>query len=118
MPTSAPGFSSVRGRATVVMLGGPSGIGKTALLRQSLETLRAQEPAPLILAGRCFEFESVPYKALDAVIDELARELRAASPDEVPSDAWALAALFPTLRRLPAPLHDRAAFGAALEGNT
>jgi hypothetical protein len=29
----------------------------------------------MILAGRCFELESVPYKALDAIIDELARPL-------------------------------------------
>jgi hypothetical protein len=29
----------------------------------------------MILAGRCFELESVPYKALDAIIDERARRL-------------------------------------------
>jgi hypothetical protein len=93
------------GRA-VVLTRGPSGIGKSALLRCFLEELRRRKPEPMILAGRCFELESVPYKALDAIVDELARQLKRLPAIEaaalLPRDAKALTTLFPVLRQVPA----------------
>ncbi|HEY4181151.1 MAG TPA: AAA family ATPase [Kofleriaceae bacterium] len=90
-----------RGECRVASVLGPSGIGKSALLRRFLDDVRHRHPETLILTGRCFELESVPYKALDAVIDELARQLRRMRDDEVaelfPKDADALATLFPVL---------------------
>lgn len=80
------------GGSRVVLVRGPSGIGKSALLRRFLGGAQAT-----VLAGRCFELESVPYKALDAVIDELARQL-ARRPIELPPEIDALATLFPVLR--------------------
>jgi len=96
---------SAKGRSTVVLARGPSGIGKSALLRRFLDELKQRQPEAMILAGRCFELESVPYKALDAIVDELARQLRRLPDVEaaelLPRDAKALATLFPVLLQVP-----------------
>ncbi len=62
-------YQTVRqGRAATVFIHGSSGIGKTALVQRFLQELRQRE-AVLVLEGRCYERESVPYKALDSVVD-------------------------------------------------
>ena len=98
--------ASRRGRATSVYVHGPSGMGKTALIRHFLATL-SRRNAAVVLRGRCYEREMVPFKALDGVIDSLSRRL--ASMDEarvhelLPPDIHPLLRLFPVLRRI-APL--------------
>ncbi len=91
------------GRATTVLVSGRSGMGKTALVRAFLERLDGDA---IVLAGRCYEREQVPYKALDAVIDELSRALLRLPENEaaavVPRDAAALVRLFPVLQRVGA----------------
>ena len=52
------------GRAAAIYVSGPSGIGKTALVRSFLARV-TDRPDVVVLAGRCYEHESVPYKALD-----------------------------------------------------
>ena len=64
-----------RGRTMVAYVHGTSGIGKSALINRFLDRL-PQGSDEVILRGRCFERESVPYKAFDSVIDQLARYLR------------------------------------------
>jgi eukaryotic-like serine/threonine-protein kinase len=92
-------------RAVLLSLHGPSGMGKSTLVRHFLAS---QPPgrAPLVLKGRCHPQESVPYKALDAVIDSLARHLESLPTSEVaalvPARAHALVRLFPVLGRLGA----------------
>jgi hypothetical protein len=85
------------GQATWISVRGPSGIGKTALVERFLHGLDA---ATTVLRGRCFDRESVPFKALDGVIDSLSRAV-AGRGDEprIPSETVALARLFPVLRR-------------------
>ena len=92
------------GKPVVVMLTGESGIGKSALVTRFLGELRETTPA-VLLHGRCYEREAVPFKAFDAIVDELSRYLRRLSNAEAavftPRDAWALIRLFPVLGRLP-----------------
>lgn len=100
-------LSSTRGPGggcTVVSMHGESGIGKSALLRQFCLQVLEQAPGAVILGGRCYAQESVPYKALDGVVDHLTeylRQLAAADVDElVPSDCGALIRIFPALQRV------------------
>jgi len=63
------------GRTVVACLHGRSGSGKSALLDRFLFGLEERGEA-LVLAGRCYEHAAVPYKALDGLVDALARYLR------------------------------------------
>src|SRR5262249_23294198 len=67
--TLGRGFSILQsGTPASLLVHGPSGIGKTALVRRFLERLPA---AVVVLRGRCYEHEAVPYRALDGIIDSL-----------------------------------------------
>jgi tRNA A-37 threonylcarbamoyl transferase component Bud32/tetratricopeptide (TPR) repeat protein len=90
--------------AQMVLLRGTSGLGKSALIGGFLSELRASETAPVILSGRCYRNESVPFKALDGVVDALANEMLRMRKDHaaelVPRHAALLPQLFPTLGRV------------------
>jgi hypothetical protein len=61
------------------------------------------DPDALVLRGRCYEHESLPFKALDAMMDDLSRQLRhmgAALEPQLPPEIAALARLFPVLERV------------------
>ncbi|WP_437337918.1 serine/threonine-protein kinase [Sorangium sp. So ce394] len=102
--------ASAAGRTMVVLVAGRSGMGKSALASSFLRALR-ERGAATVLAGRCHERESVPYKALDSLVDALCEHLRrmpaAESASVLPDDIHALARLFPALRAVP---------GAEVEG--
>jgi serine/threonine protein kinase len=93
-----------RGTPVTVMLRGLSGMGKSALVRHFLHEVQRRDPFVVVFTGRCYEQESVPYKAVDSLIDDLARYLKRASPLEakalMPTDVAALARLFPVLQEL------------------
>ena len=94
------------GRAQSVFLHGASGMGKTSLVRHFLDQLRERGTDAVILEGRCYERESVPYKALDSLVDQLSHYLkrlpRAQADAVLPRDGIALARLFPVLHRVEA----------------
>jgi serine/threonine protein kinase len=92
------------GRAVTVLVEGESGVGKSCLVRHFVEALAAQSPDAAVLVGRCYEREAVPYKALDGVVDALARLLARATEAEaarvLPLRPAALVQVFPVLRRV------------------
>ncbi len=85
---------------------GESGVGKSCLVRHFTESLSAEAPDALILSGRCYESESVPFKAFDGVVDALARFLSRLPPADaerfVPTRPQPLLRVFPVLKRVDA----------------
>lgn len=96
--------STLRGSAAVVYVHGDSGVGKSALVSHLTAEIADELEDVVVLAGRCYERESVPYKAFDGVIDELTRYLRHLPADELqallPDDAPLLPRLFPVIGRV------------------
>src|SRR5207244_3466410 len=96
--------ASREGRPVTLYVAGKSGVGKSTLVQHFLDGLAGQ--GAVVLAGRCYEQEAVPYKALDILVDSLSRylghlpllEAQALLPRDVP----ALTRLFPVLRRVEA----------------
>jgi hypothetical protein len=104
-------FCSARsGRTTTIHVVGGSGMGKTALVRCFLDEVRLHDA--IILSGRCYQRESVQYKAVDNLMDALCVHLMRMRREDVaavlPSDLGLLARLFPVLRRI-APRSESAA---------
>jgi eukaryotic-like serine/threonine-protein kinase len=97
--------AAIEHAVTVCVVGG-SGMGKSALVGHFLEGLRGRESRLVVLAGRCYEQESVPYKALDSWIDALGQYLKRQGASEaeaiLPHDWSALTRLFPVLRQIGA----------------
>ena len=103
------------GGPVLVRVHGGSGIGKTALVHNFLtrfDSDRSAHPA-LILEGRCHELDGMPYRAVDAIVDQLAQHLRQLPLGEVsalvPPDAAQLAEVFPALSQIAVGTADRRA---------
>jgi serine/threonine protein kinase len=111
--------ATVAGRAVTVYLHGESGVGKSALVKKFCDELSLEHDRNVILRGRCYERESVPYKAVDGVIDALSRFLpRVRKGDAeaiVPLRASLLTQVFPVLRRVEAFAHAPRASYEALD---
>ncbi|MFW6066760.1 MAG: serine/threonine-protein kinase PknK [Myxococcota bacterium] len=89
----------------LVRVSGGSGMGKTTVVRRFLDGLVSRDEV-VLLRGRCYERESVPFKAFDDLVDALSRYLRRLpSPEAValmPRDVQVLARIFPVLLRADA----------------
>jgi serine/threonine protein kinase len=92
---------SASGEAVAALLHGGAGMGKSTLLRSFCD-----HAGVTALVGRCYPQESVPYKAMDGVIDALSRTLRRLPLPEaqslLPKDVLELARLFPVLSQVEA----------------
>jgi len=104
LQTLAAAALDARTKPVFAHVHGPPGIGKTALVRHFLSTLATSAPEVVVLDGRCYQRESVPYKALDPIVDALGRYLKRLPHLEaaglLPRDTRALLRLFPTLGQL------------------
>jgi tetratricopeptide (TPR) repeat protein len=91
------------GVTQTVFVSGRSGEGKTTLAEHFLGSLR-QDKSVAVMGGRCYDRESVPFKALDALIDALASYLRGLTEADaarlMPDDIAVLARVFPVLNRV------------------
>ncbi|MGZ3408278.1 MAG: ATP-binding protein, partial [Polyangia bacterium] len=98
-------FAATRdGRSIAVLIRGESGVGKSSLVRRFADQVTAR--GAVVLSGRCYERESVPYKALDGVIDALTDYMvridRAEAAALLPAQTALLATAFPVLLRVEA----------------
>ncbi|HEX3132345.1 MAG TPA: AAA family ATPase [Planctomycetota bacterium] len=88
---------------TVVLLRGPSGMGKSALIDRFVARLPPNDR--LLLRSRCYQHESVPFKALDGLADAIGEYLQDTPEEELarllPDGLQYLARLFPALRMIP-----------------
>lgn len=109
---------ALNGDSVVFTVSGPSGIGKSELIRRFVESPSVAQSG-MVLSGRCHPQESLPFNALDGVVDDLATNLSRLSVQELqairPAGLDALVRLFPALARVPgflplepAPFRDRA----------
>lgn len=93
-----------RGMPAFVHVTAASGLGKTELVRQFLRSV--DEGRTLILRSQCHPQESVPYKAIDRIVDALSRYLNSLPVDVAatlrPARPAALTRVFPVLARVPA----------------
>lgn len=91
------------GNTAAVLLRGESGIGKSALARHFAAEVESGGEV-LVLRGRCHERESVPYKAVDGLIDRISHHLADLPFDQVealvPDKGALLGWAFPVLRRV------------------
>ena len=94
----------VGGITKTIFVHGKSGMGKSVLIQKFLEGVLDNGQA-VVLSGRCYEQESVPFKALDNLIDSLADHLTGLTDPEVhsviPDDFLPLVRLFPVLGQIP-----------------
>jgi eukaryotic-like serine/threonine-protein kinase len=102
-----------KGNVTTVIVEGSSGIGKTSLIEAFLDSLPTGRgsAAPLVLRGRCHERETLPFKALDNVIDGMSRHLAGLSADDqayiLPDGILYLCEIFPVLRHVKLTENER-----------
>jgi serine/threonine protein kinase/tetratricopeptide (TPR) repeat protein len=107
-------YSATREGETVsVYVHGNSGMGKSALVRTFLDQIKEHKPKPIVLQGRCYERESVPYKALDGVVDSLSKHLSSLRHGRaetlLPDNSLALARVFPVMLQVDAIFNARSA---------
>lgn len=98
---------------------GPSGMGKSTLIDRFVRTLE-DDHAALVLRSRCHPQESLAYKALDGIIDDLSRVLArtdALDDGPLPERVAALLRLFPVLRSVPQLCEAAALTQASQEGD-
>jgi eukaryotic-like serine/threonine-protein kinase len=111
----------VAGAQTTVCVQGLSGAGKTALIRAFVEQLRDERSDLLVLTGRCYQRESVPYKGVDSLVDALHRYLSRLDPADIdallPRDIAAAEQLFPVLQDLGDLMRMRRRVVPALAGD-
>ena len=96
--------ASRKGELVALRVRGEPGMGKSSLVQRFLGEVE-RDAGAVVLRGRAYEREAVPYKAVDGAVDALSDLLVAHDENavamELPNDLGTLAHLFPVLRRVP-----------------
>jgi serine/threonine protein kinase len=91
---------SVSSASVLCHLVGDSGVGKSSVLQSTCDTWRAR--GALVLTSRCFEWQTIPFKAADALVDQLYDALGGELCEaKLPSDLALASRMFPVLEGLP-----------------
>jgi hypothetical protein len=94
----------VGGKSAAVHVTGPSGVGKTSLVRHFVTEARMLHPSAAILTGACHQQESVTFNALDELVDRLTDYLEHLPPPELafvlPPRSAIIGRVFPVFRRV------------------
>ena len=100
-------FQCLEGRCVIAHVFGPSGIGKSVLVREFLHRLRTSDPDSLAFFGRCYQSEAVPFQGLDDLVDHIAHYLERLPAGEqgqfLPRNPAVIARMFPVFGSLPKP---------------
>jgi hypothetical protein len=95
-------FERARTATQAVVVCGEPGIGKSELVERFLSGLRNEA---IVLRGRCYEQERVPFGGVDSLIDALSEYLLGLSDKQLArlldGGALCVARVFPVLYRLP-----------------
>jgi tetratricopeptide (TPR) repeat protein len=106
LATLLDAFSRSRAHSVTALVVGDSGLGKSTLVREMIARLAKSQPEALVLSGRCYERELVPYKAFDGIVDAMSHYLQDLAEGDaarlIPPDAAILTRIFPVLERVPA----------------
>jgi serine/threonine protein kinase len=94
--------------ARLVLVTGPSGVGKSSLIEEAVA--RAKDAETIMWRARCHERERIPYRAFDLIIDDIATEL-SEDPRRARDIAHtaALGRVFPVLAPLIDPIYNEPA---------
>ncbi len=99
-------FDAVKDKPLLVLIEGESGMGKSSLVEHFLEGVAERDRTTVVLSGRCYEREQVPYKAFDGIADSLCQLLLNATGADaaryLPLYPALLPLLFPVLKRVDA----------------
>ncbi|MHC4390253.1 MAG: protein kinase domain-containing protein [Planctomycetota bacterium] len=113
-------WKDARTAGAIVCVAGEAGVGKSALVRRFLARAAEGAQGMLLLAGRCYERETAPFKAFDGLIDDLSRHLVDREPELLVEliadlDLGPLLRVFPALARVPGMLGDGEAVDSPTE---
>jgi serine/threonine protein kinase len=107
---------TLSGQTVTLHVLGESGVGKTALVRRFVKTTCEVDRDAVVLQARCYERESVPFKAFDGIVDALSHHMVTLKDADaaalLPLNASLLTQVFPVLRRVkvmakaPRPYHN------------
>lgn len=85
-----------RAKNVICRISGDSGVGKSCLLAATVKDWRDQ--GVLVLSSRCYQWEAIPFKAADALVDQLYEyAVSRAGQLRLPADLALASRMFPVL---------------------
>jgi len=99
-------YQQAQDKAVVLFVDAESGMGKSELVDHFIKQVQFEDAQAVSFYSRCYERESIPYKAFDGIADDLSRYWVKQDAREamrlLPRRAQLLSRLFPVLGRVRA----------------